>query len=217
MAAPVGRTARRSASPRKPREQRWAELIDVATHVFYEKGYDGASLQDIADRIGMLKGSLYYYIESKEELLFEVISAVHGEGLALIARLAEGDEEPLERLERVIRGHVERTCNNLVPVAVFLHELQALPEERQKDILGGDHSYQSVFRDLIDEAAANGDLRDGVDPRLASRSILGSANWVYRWFRPDGAMDPEIVGAQIAELAVASVASPAALARRAER
>jgi len=74
---PVGRSARRSGGERKPREERWAQLIEVATRVFFEKGYDAASLQDIADRLGMLKGSLYYYIQSKEDLLFEVISTVH--------------------------------------------------------------------------------------------------------------------------------------------
>ena len=75
---------RRTGGERKPREERWAELIEVATQVFYEKGYDGASLQDIADRLGMLKGSLYYYIQSKEDLLFDVISAVHRDGLAVV-------------------------------------------------------------------------------------------------------------------------------------
>ena len=125
---PAGRSERRAAGERKPREERWAQLLEVATQVFYEKGYDGASLQDIADRLGMLKGSLYYYIQSKEDLLFEVISEVHREGYAVVRAAAASEGDPLDRLERTIRAHVEHACRNLVPTAVFLHELEALPD-----------------------------------------------------------------------------------------
>jgi AcrR family transcriptional regulator len=88
MRQPPGRAERRGASPRQPQEERWPELIQVATQVFCEKGYDAASLQDIADRLGLLKGSLYYYIKSKYDLLYTVISEVHRAGLANIESLA---------------------------------------------------------------------------------------------------------------------------------
>ncbi len=211
---PAGRSARRSGGERKPREERWAELIEVATQVFYEKGYDGASLQDIADRLGMLKGSLYYYIQSKEDLLFEVISAVHRDGLAVIRRRADAPGNPLERLEGVIVGHVEHTCRNLVPTAVFLHELAALPAERRKEVLGSEHAYQGVFRDLIEQAQRDGLVRADVEPRLAALSVLGQTNWVYRWFRPGGRFSPETIGAQLADMAVRGIASDTALAHR---
>lgn len=211
---PAGRSARRSGGERKPREERWVELIDVATQVFYEKGYDGASLQDIADRLGMLKGSLYYYIQSKEDLLFDVISAVHKEGLAVIRARSEVAGDPLERLESVIVGHVEHTCRNLVPTAVFLHELSSLPEERRREVLGSEHAYQGVFRDLIEKAQAEGLVRADLDPRLAALSVLGSTNWVYRWFRPGGAFSPEQIGSELAEMAIRGIATEDGLAQR---
>ena len=204
---PAGRSARRSGGERKPREERWAELIEVATQVFYDKGYDGASLQDIADRLGMLKGSLYYYIQSKEDLLFDVISSVHKDGLAVVRARAEVDGSPLHRLRSVIVGHVEHTCRNLVPTAVFLHELAALPLERREEVLGSEHAYQGVFRDLIEQAQKAGDVRSDLDPRLATLSVLGSTNWVYRWFRPGGAFTPEQIGAELAELTIRGIAT----------
>ncbi|MHA6626391.1 TetR/AcrR family transcriptional regulator [Pseudonocardia sichuanensis] len=214
MRQPAGRSARRSGGERKPREERWAELIEVATQVFYEKGYDGASLQDIADRLGMLKGSLYYYIQSKEELLFDVISTVHRDGLAVIRARAEVEGDPLQRLENVIVGHVEHTCRNLVPTAVFLHELSALPPERRQEVLGSEHAYQGVFRDLIELAQKEGLVRADLDPRLGALTVLGSTNWVYRWFRPGGAFTPEKIGAQMAEIAIRGIATQKALAAR---
>jgi AcrR family transcriptional regulator len=211
---PVGRSARRSGRERKPREERWAELIEVATQVFYEKGYAGASLQDIADRVDMLKGSLYYYIQSKEDLLFEVISAVHKDGLAVVRARSEVPGGPLERLRSVIVGHVEHTCRNLVPTAVFLHELSALPPERRQEILGSEHAYQSVFRELVQQAQDEGQARADLDPRLAALSILGSANWVYRWFRPGGMFSPEQIGAEMAEMAIRAIGTDKALLER---
>ncbi|MET0188467.1 MAG: TetR/AcrR family transcriptional regulator [Pseudonocardia sediminis] len=215
MRQPAGRSARRSGGERKPREERWAELIEVATQVFYEKGYDGASLQDIADRLGMLKGSLYYYIQSKEDLLFDVISTVHRDGLAVVRARAEVEGSPLEKLESVIVGHVEHTCRNLVPTAVFLHELSALPIDRRKEVLGSEHAYQGVFRDLIEQAQKQGDVRADLDPRLAALSVLGSTNWVYRWFRPGGAFTPEQIGSELAEMSIRGIATEKALAARA--
>ncbi|OLS99538.1 hypothetical protein BJF90_08595 [Pseudonocardia sp. CNS-004] len=182
--------------------------------MFYEKGYDGASLQDIADRLGMLKGSLYYYIQSKEELLFDVISTVHQEGLAVIRARAEVAGDPLQRLENVIVGHVEHTCRNLVPTAVFLHELSALPPERRQEVLGSEHAYQGVFRDLIELAQQEGLVRADLDPRLGALTVLGSTNWVYRWFRPGGEFTPEKIGAQMAEMAIRGIATQKALAAR---
>src|ERR1700712_4339845 len=163
MRQPPGRAQRRGGGERKPREERWAELIEVATQVFYEKGYDGASLQDIADRLGMLKGSLYYYIQSKEDLLFDVISAVHKEGLEVIRSRAESAGDPLDRLTAVIVGHVEHTCRNLVQTTVFLHELSALPPARRLEVLGNEHAYQGVFRDLIELAQKEGLARADLD------------------------------------------------------
>ena len=186
----------------------------MATQVFYEKGYDGASLQVIADRLGMLKGSLYYYIQTKEDLLFDVIGTVHNAGLAVVRGCAESDGDPLQRLERVIIGHIEHTCRNLVATTVFLHELSALPPERRREVLGSEHAYQGVFRELIELAQKEGLVRADLEPRLAALSVLGSANWVYRWFRPGGEFTAEQIGAQYADMAIRGIATDSALAER---
>ncbi|QYN20856.1 TetR/AcrR family transcriptional regulator [Amycolatopsis sp. DSM 110486] len=211
MRQPAGRAERRGGGSRKPREERWAELFAVATEVFYEKGYEGASLQHIADRLGLLKGSLYYYIHSKEDLLFEVMSEVHRQGLANIVELASRPGDPLQRLRNVVIGHVDHMCSNLTGTTVFLHEMAALPEERQAEILGGEHAYRSVFLGLVQKGKAEGLVRADIDPKLASLSILGSVNWVYRWFRPGGEFTPKQIGEHFADLIVHSLAADGVL------
>jgi TetR/AcrR family transcriptional regulator, cholesterol catabolism regulator len=211
MRQPPGRAQRRGGGERKPREERWSELIEVATEVFSEKGYEAASLQDIADRLGMLKGSLYYYIHSKEDILFDVISSVHQEGLSNIESLAAGEGDALQRLRNVIIGHIDYECRNLTKTAVFLHELQALAPERQAEIIGGEHAYRGVFRNLIEAGQKEGLIPAGVDPKLAALWILGSLNWVYRWFRPGGEFTARQIGEQFADMTIRGLATPAAL------
>lgn len=204
-----GRSQRRSGGERKSREERWPELLEVATQVFYEKGYDAASLQDIADRLGMLKGSLYYYIESKENLLYEVIDEVHREGLANVEALTAREGSPLERLHIAIVGHIEHECRTIVKTSVFLHELDTLDPERQRQILGDEPAYRRVFSDLLAEGQAQGQIRKSVDPKLGSLWILGSLNWVYRWFKSDSGFTAHQIGEQFADLIVAGLAESA--------
>lgn len=213
MRQPPGRTQRRGGSERKSREERWPELIEVTTEVFHEKGYEAASLQEIADRIGMLKGSLYYYIESKEDLLYHVVSEVHRAGLATIESLAAEEGDALQRLRRVIIGHVEHECRNLTKTAVFLHELQALTPERQAEIIGGEHAYRGVFSDLIEAGQKEGLISTAIAAKLGALWILGSINWIYRWFRPGSEFTARQIGEQFADMIVHGLAEPAALAR----
>lgn len=213
MRQPPGRARRRGGGARKPREERWSELIEVAADVFYAKGYDAASLQDIADRLGMLKGSLYYYIQSKEDLLYDVIRTVHAEGLANIESLAAGHGDALDRLRSVIIGHIDHECLNMIKTAVFLHELQALSPERQAEIIGDGHAYRRVFVELIEAGQQAGLIRAEVNPKLAALSVLGSLNWVYRWFAPDGEFTSHEIGEQFADQALRSLATPGALVR----
>lgn len=200
-----------TVTQRKPREARWQQIIEEATALFHDKGYQGSSLQDLADRIGILKGSIYYYIGSKEDLLDAVIGQVHEAGMHNIDSLAETQGNALERLRRVIVGHIVYVCANVVATTVFLHELNSLSEERREIILGSRHTYQQVFRGLISEGKSEGLVRPEVDERLAALSMLGSLNWIYRWYREGAGFTPLAIGEGFADLHVRSVATPQAL------
>src|SRR5581483_5410884 len=118
-----------------------------------------------------------------------------------------------ERLRNVIVGHIDHECRNMTKTAVFLHELQALSPERQAEIIGDEHAYRRVFVALIEAGQQDGLLRAEVNPKLAALSILGSVNWVYRWFRPGGEFTARQIGEQFADLALRGIATPDALSR----
>ena len=207
---PTERASSPATGKRKTRDVRWNEIIAVATEVFYEEGYKSSSLQEIADRLQILKGSLYYYIKSKDDLLFEVIRTTHEAGLKNITLLAAGPDDALVRLGRVVSGHVDFVCRNVKPTAVFLHELGALNATRRLEVLGEQDAYLGVFRNLITEAQKQGLARTELDPGVASLAIIGSLNWIYRWFRPGG-LPPDHLAETFADMAVRSLATNSAL------
>ena len=114
-----------AAIDRMSGELRKADLQDAATQLFSERGYDGSSLQEIADRIGILKGSVYYYYQSKEDLLFDIVKAIHDEHLENVRMLAARPGDPMQRLHAVLVGHAIFVCDNLVKTTVFLKSMDS--------------------------------------------------------------------------------------------
>jgi AcrR family transcriptional regulator len=194
-------------TPRISGEMRKADLLEAATRIFAERGYDGASLQDIADSIGILKGSVYYYYKSKEDILFDIMKLVHDEHLENARSYLGTPGDPLQRLQVLLEGHAAFVCRNLDRTTVFLREMDRLPPQRQAEILGPDHAYQRVFRSLVIEAQEAGQIAPGVNPKLAALWILGSLNWLHRWYRPDRSTGPQDVPAQIASQLTRGIAA----------
>jgi AcrR family transcriptional regulator len=193
-----GSENRRANSSRK----REREIIDAAAEIFHRKGYADTSVQDVADAVGILKGSLYYYIKSKEDLLFRVLEEVHEDAHGIIEEVAAMDAPPLERLAAYFRAHVEYNTRNLTKVAVTYHDFGLLSGERRETIVNERHVYERFVVGLIKEAQDAGDVRPEVDARLAAYSALGMANWVYTWYKPSGKTSPEELAELISEMIV---------------
>src|SRR4051812_24235271 len=121
---------------RTPR-RRDDEVLAAAARVFYAHGYADASVQDVAEELGILKGSLYHYISTKEDLLFRLLSGTHEDVSRILdeVRALEG-LDPLARLRLYVRRQVQFNLGNLERVAVYYHDLDRLGEERRRDILG---------------------------------------------------------------------------------
>ena len=178
------RTTKAAAVPAKAPKKRDREVLDAAARVFYERGYSDASVQDVADELGILKGSLYHYIDTKEDLLFRLLQETHDEIYEILEEVAELEGlNPLERLEIYIRKQVEYNIDNLLRVSVYYHDLERLTEERRKAIVGRRREHETWVIGLIGEAQAAGLADPGLDPKIAARCIFATIIWTYRWFR----------------------------------
>lgn len=206
------REPRETAPPFRSDDGRWQELLDTAARIFARKGYKSATLQDIADEFGVLKGSLYHYIRSKDDLLYEVIRSVLDSGLTRLRDQAEVDLDPVARLREIVRSHVLYLVDNLVGTTVLLHEFTQLSPERQAAT--PIREYLALLEAQVAAAGEDRRVRADLDPHLTALAILGATNWVYRWYRPDGSRTPQQIADYFATTLVDGLLVPGALRAR---
>ena len=190
--------------------KRRQEILDAAAAIFAEKGYEATSIQDIAESVDILKGSLYYYVNSKEDLLYEVIEEVHEAGLANMLEQQSADETtaPLDRLRRLVTEHVTYNAENVEKIAVFFHDFRSLTDDRRQHIISERDLYERRLREILEDGKASGEICPGLNVQLASFALFGMMNWVYHWFREGGSLTSAQVADGFAEMAVRAVACP---------
>lgn len=174
----------REGGARKRRETRWLEILDAAATVFHEKGYSAATLQDIADKVGMLKGSLYYYIKTKPDLLESLLVQVHEDGLAMVQASACVQGNPLDKLAAIFRAYIDYIIENQTKSAIYIHEVQRLPAQHRNRILR-DHALRNEVQALIEAGQAEALVLGDLDPRLTAQVLLSGLNSIYQWYRVD--------------------------------
>jgi TetR/AcrR family transcriptional regulator, cholesterol catabolism regulator len=195
-------TGQRSRAPRR----RQQEILEAAARVFHEKGYESTSIQDIADAVGILKGSLYYYITSKEDLLFEIIQGVHEEALKNLERTSDLEGDALEKIRAFVVVHMTHNATNLVKMAVFFQDFRSLRGERREIIVQERDLYDNFLRDLIRQGQKDGLVCVDIDPKLAAITVLGMMNWIYQWYRPDGEFSATEIADAYGDFVVAGLA-----------
>lgn len=175
-------------------------ILERAARLIYEKGYEGTSMQDIADACGLTKAGLYHHVPTKEALLLAIME--YGMDLfeeVVLARV-EHITDPLERLRMTMLHNLELvTTDSSKEVTIILHEHQTLTGEAQKKINARKKRYVRFLEDSFRQAMARGQIRS-VDPTIASFSLLGTVLWTYKWYRPDGRISPQELSAGTIDL-----------------
>lgn len=181
----------------KPR-RRDTEVLDAAADVFYERGYATATVQDVADALGMLKGSLYYYIDSKEDLLYRLISDIH-DGVDQMLEEVQAAEglSAIERLELYVRLAMENNVRNLKKISVYYHDVDQLSDTRRKDVLRRRRAHDEYVAKLIRTAQADGDCDPSLDAKLLTNCVFAVVIWMYRWYRPGRVSVDELTATSI--------------------
>jgi AcrR family transcriptional regulator len=163
---------------------RKSELTRQAARLFAEKGYHGTSIGDLAEAMGVQKGSLYAHIESKADLLWEVAR----EGAAAFHAALDSVPEKLPATERIrlaLRAHLRVVAEQLDVATVFIREWRYLEGVRRDQFLGERRRYEDRFRALFREGRELGDLRTDLDDATATLLALSAANWAYTWLREE--------------------------------
>ena len=187
--------------PARPaRRDRRDELRDAAIRVFCEKGYAAATIADIAAEIGVLKGSVYHYISTKDVLLEWIFDAARGASQERLNRIAALDVPPVERLFAFVEDQVSWYLENRECAVVLFREYRYLTGTRRRVVAEHRGEYEAFVRALIEDCQRSGALTPGVDAVNASRFVFGGLESTPTWYLPDGEHTPAQIAAQYAQL-----------------
>jgi acyl dehydratase len=174
--------------------KRRQQILDAASEVFSRSGYS-ATIDQIAEAMGVTKGHIYYYYGSKQEILFHIFQQAMDFFLKEIAAFNDPGLPPDRRLKSVLKAHIIAICENRAIMTVFMGLGRDLLPEHWREIAGKRNHYERLIQDLIREGIAKGYFVSE-NEKILSYTILGSINWVYVWFQENGDLSKE----QIAEL-----------------
>jgi len=183
-AARASRRRRKSGAPANGTrfDRRMGEILDHATAVFCDKGYEGASMRDLSRASGMSLAGLYYYFESKERLLYLIQKHTFTTILETLKQRLEGIADPEQRIRIFILNHLEYFMANQRGLKVLSHEDEALKNGFGSEISGIKREYYRLCLGLLEDfKRAQG---RAFNPRTAVMSLFGMINWIYTWYNP---------------------------------
>ena len=157
-------------------------MLRAAVEVFNERGYDGASMEDLSKRLGIAKSGIYHHVSGKEELLRMALDRAL-DGLWEAAERARALDAPaIVRLETLVRDAVAVLVSRLPYVTLLLRVRGNTDVERAA--LARRRAFDALVASLVEEAERDGDIRADIDPKLAARLLFGTVNSIVEWYRP---------------------------------
>jgi TetR/AcrR family transcriptional regulator, cholesterol catabolism regulator len=174
-------------------------IRDAAMHLFGKQGFSGTSMRDIAGAVGVLPGSLYAHIASKEALLAEIVEDGINRFLEAVRPHADSEATPTDKLRAMVIAHVAVVADNPERSLVVFHQWRFLGSGNIQAAINKRREYEQAFIGVIEEGMKAGAFRADLNLRIAVLTILGALNWTPEWLSPDGKLTPEVIGGLIAD------------------
>lgn len=170
-------------------------LIDAATRLFADKGYERVAVQEIVERAGVTKGAMYHYFGSKDDLLHEIYGRLLRMQTERLDKIAESAGSITDRLREAAVDVIVTSIDDFDAAKVFFRSIDHLSAEKQKEVRAERRRYHEKFRGLIEEGQRDGTFRADVPADLVTHYFFGSLHHLGTWYRPDG----EIPAGRLAE------------------
>jgi TetR/AcrR family transcriptional regulator, cholesterol catabolism regulator len=191
---PATRVRKKPNAAQNERASALARALDAAVGLFSQKGYTATSTREVAALLGMQKASLYYHIDSKEELLYLVCRSSLEQIRQDVETAVHGVEGPLDRQRTLISSHIESLLQDAERHSTTFTEMHALSEDRLTQVLALRDQHENLVRAILQEGQSAGVLRRDIDAKYLCLALLGLMNRVTVWYRRGGPLSPSQVG-----------------------
>jgi AcrR family transcriptional regulator len=190
-------------------DRRFSEILDFATEVFADKGYEGASMRDLSRVSGMSLAGLYYYFDSKEKLLYLIQKHTFTTIVSRLRQRLARSSDPEERIRIFVHNHVDYAVAKEEAMKVLSHEDDVLKDVHGAELAAIKREYYKICIGLVDDFAKaerlgrlgqKASVRGGVSTRTAVMGLFGMMNWLYTWYNPRIDSDAETVARQISDI-----------------
>lgn len=173
-------------------EARRQEIIDIAARLFAERGYTATGVAELCRETDLGKGSLYYYIGSKEQLLAEIHSSVLNPLVAETQKIVASPDPPEAKLRQMADIMLSAIVHHMDHVWVFLHEWKSLQGRNAASFREKRRAVEDALESILQEGVDRGDF-DIPDLRIATLAWFGMVNYTYQWYRSEGRLSPELI------------------------
>lgn len=174
-------------------------ILRVATNLFGKSSYPATSMRDIAKEVGILAGSLYAHIDSKETLLLEIIEQGITEFLEAVQTGMERGGSAEEQLHEMILEHIRVVAKNPGKTQTVFHQWRYLSEDNQRSVRELRRRYEELFTNVVEAGVRDGTFADDIDVRVTVLSLLGSLNWTPEWLAPEGPTSMEEISRRLSD------------------
>jgi AcrR family transcriptional regulator len=181
------------------------ELIGQAIEVFSSRGYRASSMNDLADKAGLSKSTLYHYFGGKEDLLVAIFDLVMIENAEALRRIEASEQSPADTLRDLLAERVVYACNNRRILKIIHEEEDEIPRPLVAKVRASRRAYQRAAEAVLVRGLADGVFEFDTTPTIVATSLLGACIWPYRWYEPEGVKTPEELGAEMSGLLIRAV------------
>jgi len=162
------------------------DILEAAAQVFRQKGFHGASMNDIAEAVNLQKASLYHHVSSKQEILLEILDQALQLLLDRISAITSQNIPADKKLRLMVHEYLQILVENIDLAAVLLFEHRSLERRQHARHIPNRDKFEQLWKDVLAEGI-RAKIFKCDDPALATRALLGLLNWTITWYHPDGA------------------------------
>jgi AcrR family transcriptional regulator len=182
-------------------------LLEAATRLFAEKGFESTSVQEVVEAAGVTKGAMYHYFGSKDDLLYEIYHRVLSVQTERLEKLFAGDGTYAERVHAAAVDVVLTSIANLDDTVIFFRSMHMLGAEKQALVRAERRRYHERFRDMIDEGQRAGEFRADVPAELVVDYYFGAVHHLGFWYRRKGRLSARKVAEHYGDMLISSLSS----------